>query len=943
MEVFSQEVQKYLYKVEQKHGKLKFLSSRATAETSSVIDEITESFAKVFKAHNMFPDANNNNNNNDSLITDSCDIKGNVAQGYMWLLLNTDFKLQSFLMEDVQYGHMVGQWPVLSPYLFMQIMWHFEYERILTMSFPHIPLDLCMEILEITITCIHELELKRARNLIIRLLGNVYQKCLQLNMQVSQHNLEERASQLIVHFQTLLSLLTDDRITRFSELSDEAKYHEHGILLKMLLSHIKKWVCTAEGTTGERDITTRFTLAYSSNYSSLTDREVRDVTIRLEEELIALLLKEFQKVNTFEYIHWAEVDNTGNGMISLQRAIAVECQDFMGLEKRFSLLRHDELQECLLLYAGKSLTLRELCYYIVNDKPERLTELMERYTEWDEDILSFLRENLHFLTKENSKAILEYLRHLYVHRKNFSAVEFRKLYYSALKLALSIDVSVLYDVILKYVDARVHEDNPFAELYNYEKFANFMGLNEHMPETLRTRIFLLAMLFNVKATLLTLMKFVIGVPSRHPHIVFTVHNLEVLLPFLRIKLNRQCNMLIYCLKNICLTSDKSWNTKNFLEFMKFALDKQLATTDQLVDSIYIPYLIGGPLIYSNLTSILLCIRNMLKEAPNSQETNYSLLVITLLKKASFIRRCTINLSATTADELISSIKTVLFEIPVLDEHQKQEVIDAVDTSVEPIDLATQAFMTSSLKGVIGIIEDYERRCFVIHTQLRTSARGIAGRRELACSIKLDRRALIRHMILQASKNEYTPFMYEMAVINWFYFGWSSERNGFENLMAITTEALKLIVVYNDVFPKDKFVHLMMGLVNFSKLIALHTNDQKYTVDVLLMNLSALRDVHAFMPSNEQFGFILTRIQDNLAQLACEEDCFKVIAGWIMSYIYNFHNLTDPIKDVPVGPDIQNLFITYSFVSACIKISCVQTDSYVDKVLNSICDLLSAEL
>jgi len=119
MEQFSQAIQKYLMKIEQKHGKLKFLSSRATKETTCIINEITETIATIFKEHNMLL-------NKKSLIIDpmdqTCCITSNIVHSYNWLLLNTHFKSQYSLTEDEQYGYMVGQWPSLSPYLFMQVI-----------------------------------------------------------------------------------------------------------------------------------------------------------------------------------------------------------------------------------------------------------------------------------------------------------------------------------------------------------------------------------------------------------------------------------------------------------------------------------------------------------------------------------------------------------------------------------------------------------------------------------------------------------------------------------------------------------------------------------------------------------------------------------------------------------------------------------------------------
>jgi len=112
-------MQKFLLRKEKEFGQLKFVSSRATDDTSCFINELMQTVDNIFEKYNI-PREFSENKQKDKGSISTIPI---VAQCYNYLLLNTHFSSQELLTEDVSYGHMVDVWPALSPYLFIQVIY----------------------------------------------------------------------------------------------------------------------------------------------------------------------------------------------------------------------------------------------------------------------------------------------------------------------------------------------------------------------------------------------------------------------------------------------------------------------------------------------------------------------------------------------------------------------------------------------------------------------------------------------------------------------------------------------------------------------------------------------------------------------------------------------------------------------------------------------------
>lgn len=147
---FYKKVQMYFMKKNEECGELQFITSRITTENINHIDDICNIIVGIFEIYNIPVKEK-------ALINNK-----RCVQAYKYLLLNTKFSSQERLAEDIVIGHVVDMFPPLSPYIFIQILWKLEYDKILIESLTYMPFDLCIEILEIVQKCIEDLPFQRS-------------------------------------------------------------------------------------------------------------------------------------------------------------------------------------------------------------------------------------------------------------------------------------------------------------------------------------------------------------------------------------------------------------------------------------------------------------------------------------------------------------------------------------------------------------------------------------------------------------------------------------------------------------------------------------------------------------------------------------------------------------------------------------------------------------
>lgn len=952
LEHFPLTIRKILLKKETEYGQLKFISSRATEETARFIDELLEEITKIAQTLNMYNAKlfYENDSSEPSSITPL------IIGVYNHFILNTGFSSQPFLIEDLMSGHLVHSWPTLSPYLFIQIIWHIKCEDLLIESLVHLPLDLCMDILEITIRCINDLGIVRARRFAFLLISKLYYKCLWLHLgTLSQHDIMELVYQLVAHFQALLNLVSSKFVT--PTLSDQEKYVQHGILLKEILRCVK--TCMRYKTKNfpvKNEEMQLFEITYGNPNGStdyfckLPIDKSKSVIATLDQELIALLLNQIKQVDCFEFMGWAEVDDDNhddeNVTISLQRAVIIECHYFMEFMKRDEFLSaNDHLLQCLEQLVGPNkpeepvLTLEELCNSIENGKLDNMRELIKYYRKWDLSVLKFVSGKRELLSTKDVGVLLEYLDYMFARKHDFT--EKHQAYLSVLKVLMAQKLSDMYNIVLHYTVQHFH-NNRLELLFDNESFKRFIESNVNMRDHQTLCILLTFVMLNPKRVLSTLVSVAIGSTNiEYQNVMFKRPQMHFLYSFLVLRLSDQSNLLTYILNDIWRHDHSTWCYKQFEAFMNDMLHYETITPDDLLSNVYIPCLTGDAFNCSNLLSVLIHMYSVLKKNAK-RKTNHVLLITELINKMSVIRKCNPTHLRSTVNNLLdrgTMILNFLFASLDLTVNSQSEIISKVNNFVEPID---QIFLAPKLQTILrgtvqDVIQSYERRCLATYQLL--CANSVQG----DYNFQLDKRALLRHMMLHATEEEYKNFAIELTIVSWSYFCWANELEAYENVLRITAEAMQLALMFTDTFSKDTFVSLLRALVHYcNTLLRLkHQNmckHQEAIFSILSKTLSSLKSTVDETRYGKMYENLLEQI-DNMSVNSNSEirNYIRRISELIEEYfvpeeIENEKSNTlecEESHSAPTTSEIVDMYKAYQFVCKCIDDS-----SYGKKMLRS---------
>lgn len=278
---------------------------------------------------------------------------------------------------------------------------------------------------------------------------------------------------------------------------------------------------------------------------------------------------------------------------------------------------------------------------------------------------------------------------------------------------------------------------------------------------------------------------------------------------------------------------------------------------------------------------------VLKKKICTQKTNYVMLIVQLTKKMSMIRKCTSRYLRNTVNNLLdrgTMILNLLFTTSDLTLNSRNEIVK-INNFVEPIDqiLLAPLFQTMRHGTVQDVIQNYERRCLT-HQLLHANPQLDSEMRDV-CSIQLDREALLRHMILHATEEEYKNFAIEMTMVSWAYFGWANELIAYKNVLHITTEAMQLALVFTDTFPKDAFISLLRALVQYCNTLSYlkhRRKDREEICNILSKTLFSLKSI----VHETQHG----KIYDNL--LECINSMHDESHFEAADY---FHNISESIE------------------------------------------------
>ncbi|XP_076174452.1 uncharacterized protein LOC143150221 isoform X2 [Ptiloglossa arizonensis] len=910
---FYKKVQMYLMKKNQECGELQFLTSRTTTASIAHIDDICKSIVNIFETYNI-------PTKEKALINDE-----RCVQSYIYLLLNTKFKNQERLAEDIVNGHLVDMCPPIASYLFIQILWNLEYEKILIQSLLHIPVDLCKEILEILKKCIKELPFKRSMDSMYQLILIVYTKFIQLKeIGVQSTNLEECIQNLLIGFQEFLLLLTNPKFTLIS--SSDLKINErHGIMLKKLIATIKS--CFDYKIKGIRNISRDDDKLYNITFGrepfiKYEDTLMESTILTLNQCLMDLLLIKVKEVDCNMYLNWAELDDEENNMISLQRSIGNECYHFIEFiqnDEQFSQNTH--LVECLQHLSSKPdpkqssfvISLQELCYAISDGKTEFMKELLCRYKEWDSSILDFVYKNKSLLDKKDCFNLLEYLTFLL---KQSTEEDLKEFSYTSVTRILSLqDLPAIYEIVMMYLTK--HDGNNYLESpHTEEAFNEFITRNSNLQTTKNLKIVLLFLLKNVRLILTILLKITIG-HHQYRNIMIFANDLLLLLPFMQIMEDNNQIILINILRTICIENIE-WNPKKFMDFIQILLDRRIVKVHDLINNVFVPYLEKDTFTLSNIHSILNNIRKL--QVSCTKDTNVKSLIIVLAKKMSFLRKNT-SISKYVSNEILYQITRILKYFLTIKGYSisastKKEIICAIEVVIEPIDTLHFASLWHLMQkdvSVIDIVTDYERRCFIVLNKLKEDPKTSEKLRNYLSDLNLLREDFLRHLIIRSSNREYQLLASEFTIMYWFAFRWNNEIEAYNHFLRITIEACCLSLEYPSIGGNNLFVFLFQSFTCFCRKFVFFKGiieHEEKVYQLLIKNFNQLDNSIKYSPYAPLFSTCLIRLS-NITQSESEnllQDILNILDDFCDQCLDFNYEYSEDTSRIPHSP--KHAFYTF---------------------------------
>ncbi|XP_036141051.1 uncharacterized protein LOC105834345 [Monomorium pharaonis] len=950
---FYEGIRNILISMEQHYGQLKRFSSRVMTQTlHSITDEIIIIIIDILRnRYGMYNIKIFNEDNGERRHIVSI-----FARCYNYFLLSTNFSSQYLLRKDIRFGHIVGHWPTLSPYLFIQIIWNSKCEDFLIESLVHIPLDLCVEILETIIKHIDELDIPRARRFIFFLIYKIYCKCLWLHFStLSQKNVLTHIYQLVTYFGRLLNLIVSRKFISYNLIKD--KCLQHGILVKDILSCVKMCMRSKIQSYSENhNLAELFRLTYGNyneymNYHYMLPAEVKSIVTKLDQQLTTLLLNQIKHVDDFEFMVWRNINDNENITISLQCAIIVDCQYLMKfIRQNEFLITNKHLFHCLeqLIDLRKSeesiLTVQKLCHDITQGNSIGMRELIKRYKEWDLSILDFISKKIKLLSLNDFYILLKYLH--YTFACPHTEAEKYQVYVLVLKILLHLNVQSMHFIILKYVNVHF-DDKGLDYLYNEKSFDEFIRRNSFDGEfcdiltntnAQEQRAFLIFILLSPKKVLTKIIMYELST-ELSTSILFRRSTFALALRcFYNLKMNQR-NVLMYILKTVVL-QQRIKLYQRFKNFVTNVLNYQMMNADDIMNLLYIPYLMSGYIENVSIHIILSLIYMTLQSNRCTYRTDFLLLIAALIKTSSLLRRCNATFSKFALCRrmiIIDDIMQCLHNSNILPKHEDN--LHLLSSYVEPLEIK---ILSRNKFNTLEIILEYEKRCFVVHRRLRTDPRCHPKLRNYVQSFNLNREAFIRHIMLHCTKLEYTIFAYDLTFVFWYYFGWANEMIAYENVMRITADVSQVALMYINIFPKDTFIMLLLAIIHFCHVVAKNFKHDKHKHKVIYRVLMSTLFSMNHMASKTYYGdtykMLLKRIENLNPYLSIDKYFFKMYkmtnrhfaqCESIMIPVINkdcichkgshckYHILLNEEK-------ITEMYDTYLFIRECIKFSTTTT-------------------
>ncbi|XP_011304659.1 uncharacterized protein [Fopius arisanus] len=926
MDIFYQKIQTFLIKKDSEVGKLKFLSSKSTEENIKHIEEVTTSVCSIFEGCNIPI--------KEKTSTSSVE----CIKALQYLILNTDFKTQEFLQEDFLHGHLVDICPPLSPYLLIELVWHLEYEGLLAESILNLPLDLCIEVLEILRRYAFTLGFPRVFNLLLTLTRHCYIKVLIIG-DVGTHSLDfdTNLEKLIINYQEILSLLENKKCLRLLEVSGIDRSERYGYILQEILI-LTRTILELNG----RKVTTESEKQHklyeiSLGRGTLRRCDTKTVNHHLKSLTLCLmnvLLKKVKEINCDVYIDWASLNPQANPSISLQQKIGIECFHLIQLIKENDTDAHEHLIECLQQLSVKpesihcctTTDLKELCKGVEEGNHDYLKQLLIQCNKWDNSVFHSIRKRVDLFDKDDFLNLLEYLTELIVNEKYGEEIQI--VYNTLTKIFFRQKLKDLYEIILQYI-LKHDGDHILESLHSEQRFMDFLLNNVNFITPNKLKILLFFLLKNPQKFLMILIKICIG-SEKYNNLMINPDDLILLSPVMTIR-NGTGNLVLFCLLKIALENDE-FSFIKFSNFIKSMIEHHVFTTDELFNSVYIPLIKTVDLPYSTVRSILINLRQI---AVTLNDVNLELLLKSMVEKMSQLRydRRIPNLLNTEMLTLtIRVVETVLgmHDNWFVDVERRRWIID-FEATISPVDKLyfSKLFNTSEYLDITEIIEDYSRRINTTIQKVIVKGEPILIHNCFNRYVNLEDE-IMKHVIFNCTEAEYTRLAFEITAIDWNECKNSNLIEGFDKIVRITIEACDYCL--KSLPNHDKFGSLIKSLSKFLKgLIHLDLGiDMQFFLESFLNNFRKLSDSVQGTEYQHFYNETVLWMNNRPSNESTAESLAEVVN---LLSCFGDKCLSTPIKEKCDAKKIYRSQISQNFISICLMVSLKNQCCTINRVKN----------
>lgn len=617
-----------------------------------------------------------------------------------------------------------------------------------------------------------------------------------------------------------------------------------GIILKCII-HINK-LCSTERIHGgvQENIDTLYTLTFGSEVREKVPPELLKSCIsEMDQSLITLLMKHLKQVNCNMYLAWVEVEDEENPLLNLQRSIITECIYFVKVIKMDSKLQENqELHICLDQLIGSykqpQLTLQEIYNGIQTGQLTDMKDMLVRYREWNEITLQFIHDWDNLLQNENFEVLFKYLKYTFS-MKHYTQEQKLNLQLIVMKIILKRRVKDVYDITLIYV-LHHYNDTFLQELYNRDKFYSLMRqLTGAWNNPFFLKALLIHMLHSPKEVLMSLISMAI---SKSDEFVCSPQQLMILRPFLCIKITSDRSFLSEMLYQLCL-KPHCWSVHKYTSFIIGMLRGFVTLPEDFIHNVFIRYLVEQPFDLENVSCVLVSIYNILNKY--KVKNGMMELCVVIGRRISNWRKCEPTKQRGEVNELLSQLLHVMKkcaqESQSLTVERKRQVLDTIISHIEPLDKAIfSPFLYMMENSILTIIDDYTRRCYTVRKKYKQARQGNSDMCTFIDSIQLEKQDFIRHMILHATTTEYHQYCIDIISKYWFFFGWLNEMDAYDNVIRITTEAIRIGLEHRENVPFDNFTVLLKCCMHLTEVVvwkSIASYQHNIIIQIMLKNMS----------------------------------------------------------------------------------------------------------